>query len=412
MEVINALQNINYEKLVDNAMKYAEKNPVIVSVSTVVGLLTLSHIAMSPNKQLKRDGKDYNNKLAQSSLLNNSDHTLEKHEFSSSVDDYETMFSGARAETGAITSAESVEHRKERYADMVNHFYNLVTDFYEYGWGQSFHFAPRYKNEDFLQSIRRAEHYLALRLGLNEKSKVMDIGCGVGGPMRNIAGHSGAKIEGITINQYQVTCGNKYNAEFGLADKCHSNQGDFQSLPWEHNSFDAAYQIEATCHSPDRVATFTGIFNCLKSGGQFVGYEWVMTDKYDSSNKDHVRVKEGIEVGNGLPTLVHYEVVVDNLKDAGFEVLDYFDANRNQHSEFEIPWYDTLNGKMTAEGFRMTHIGRICTHSMVWLLETLMIAPAGSTKVSALLNATALDLVEGGQYGIFTPSFFFLARKP
>jgi hypothetical protein len=25
----------------------------------------------------------------------------------------------------------------------------MITDFYEYGWGQSFHFAPRNKGESF-----------------------------------------------------------------------------------------------------------------------------------------------------------------------------------------------------------------------------------------------------------------------
>lgn len=410
MEFVNAIKNFNYEGVVNKAVKYAEQNPVVAGAAGVITLVSV--VTLFSKKTMRRDGKDYHSATAGVNLLNNADHTLKRNEFSSSVNDYEGMFDGARGTTGAISTDESIKERQERYADMVNHFYNLVTDFYEYGWGQSFHFGPRFQNEDFLQSIRRAEYYLASRLGLTEKSRVMDIGCGVGGPMRNISVFSGAKIEGITINQYQVNCGNRYNQEFGLADRCHSNQGDFQNLPWEEASFDAAYQIEATCHSPDRVQTFAGILKCLKPGGHFTGYEWVMTDKYDPKNVDHVRVKEGIEVGNGLPTLVHYDVVIQNLKDAGFEIIDHFDANRGQHQPNEIPWYETLNGKMSLEGFRMTHIGRMCTHGMVMLLETLMIAPKGSTKVSALLNATALDLVEGGEYGIFTPSYFFLARKP
>lgn len=32
-------------------------------------------------------------------------------------------------------------------------------------------------------------------------------------------------------------------------------------------------------------------------------------------------------------------------------------------------------------------------------------------QVSAMLNATALDLVAGGSKEMFTPSFFFLAKK-
>ncbi|PRQ44702.1 putative sterol 24-C-methyltransferase [Rosa chinensis] len=35
------------------------------------------------------------------------------------------------------------EDRKANYTDMVNKYYDLVTSFYEYGWGESFHFAPR-----------------------------------------------------------------------------------------------------------------------------------------------------------------------------------------------------------------------------------------------------------------------------
>ena len=59
-----------------------------------------------------------------------------------------------------------VEARKAQYARMINHYYDVVTDFYEHGWGESFHFASRARGESFDASLARAEHYLALRLGL------------------------------------------------------------------------------------------------------------------------------------------------------------------------------------------------------------------------------------------------------
>jgi sterol 24-C-methyltransferase len=49
---------------------------------------------------------------------------------------------------------------------MVDQYYDLATDFYEYGWGDSFHFAHRYKTESLRESIVRHEHYLAAQLGL------------------------------------------------------------------------------------------------------------------------------------------------------------------------------------------------------------------------------------------------------
>jgi len=394
----------------DNLTKYSKDNQVVVGVSAVTAVA--AGLVIWRRAGMKRDGNDFSNQLTGGlKILNNEDHTISKNEFSSSIQDYEGMFDGARKSTGAITSEESIDQRKERYTAMINHFYNLVTDFYEWGWGQSFHFAPRFMDETFPESIYRSEHHLAARLGLTRGMKALDMGCGVGGPMRNICVFTKANIDGITINQYQVNIGNKYNERKGLQNLCKLTRGDFQHLPWDKEHFDCAFAIEATCHSPDRLVTFSGVNRVLKPKGKFAGYEWVMTDKYDPNNKDHVRIKEGIEVGNGLPTLVHYKEILKALEDSGFTVLEHYNANENAHAANEIPWYDTLNGKMSISGFRMTHIGRLVTHSMVWTLELIGIAPAGSTRVSALLNATALDLVEGGKLEIFTPSYYFLCVK-
>ncbi len=39
--------------------------------------------------------------------------------------------------------------------EFVDKFYSLITDFYEYGWGESFHFAAREIGESFEASIIR-----------------------------------------------------------------------------------------------------------------------------------------------------------------------------------------------------------------------------------------------------------------
>lgn len=242
--------------------------------------------------------------------------------------------------------------------------------------------------------------------------KCVDIGCGVGGPMRSIARFSGAQVTGVTICEYQVKVGNKYNKSKHLSHICESKQGDFQKpLPFDANSLDCAYEIEATCHSPDKKVCFSQVNRVLKKGGLFAGYEWVVLKNYDGNNKRHVELKEGIEVGNGLPTLATPAEVVLALEAAGFEVLDHYDANDNVHAEGQIPWYQTLDGSFTLKGFRMTKLGRFCTHVMVSVLETLRIAPAGTTRVSSILSDTAVDLVDSGKLEIFTPSYFFVARK-
>ena len=98
----------------------------------------------------------------------------------------------------------TVDERKHHYKTLVSNYYSLATDFYEYGWGRSFHFANRFHNETLAESLQRHESYLALRMQLKSGEKVLDIGCGVGGPLRRIAHLSGAHVTGLTISTYQI----------------------------------------------------------------------------------------------------------------------------------------------------------------------------------------------------------------
>ncbi|XP_066339861.1 cycloartenol-C-24-methyltransferase 1-like isoform X1 [Miscanthus floridulus] len=78
------------------------------------------------------------------------------------------------------------EFRKSNYAHMANTYYDLITKFVELMWGQSFHFAPRWHGETLGESIKRFEHFIALQLGLKKGMKVLDVGCGIGGPLRSV----------------------------------------------------------------------------------------------------------------------------------------------------------------------------------------------------------------------------------
>lgn len=82
---------------------------------------------------------------------------------------------------------QDVTKRKENAQELTNCFYDMVTDFYEYGWGQSFHFCRYFREENFATNIARHEDFLAIKLGLQPGERCLDVGCGVGGPQREIA---------------------------------------------------------------------------------------------------------------------------------------------------------------------------------------------------------------------------------
>jgi len=344
-------------------------------------------------------------------LLKNKETLVKSGKVDGTFQAYESHF-GKKSRAGDKEHDALLKKRQASYMDMVQHFYDLVTDFYEYGWGDCFHFAPRFIGEEFQESLRRLEYFLASKIHLDEKTHALDVGCGVGGPMRNIARFTGSKVTGANISDYQIKVGNKRNKEVYLDKLCTLAKADFMKLPWKEGTFDGAYAIEATCHAPDKSLVFGEVFRSLKPGGYFSGVDWIVTDKYDASNPKHVALREGIEVGNGLPVLATAEGVKKSLKKAGFEVVEAYDAERCVHEPGQIPWYEALGGAYTVKGFRRTKPGRAMTQVLVTALEALRIAPKGTTKVSSLLNATADDLWEAGNLEIFTPSYYFLARKP
>jgi sterol 24-C-methyltransferase len=102
-----------------------------------------------------------------------------------------------------------------------------VTDLYEYGWGGSFHFCRFAYGEPFRQAIARHEHYLAHVMGIKENMNVLDVGCGVGGPAREIVKFTGANVVGLNNNDYQIERATRYAARDGLSDKLTFVKGDF-----------------------------------------------------------------------------------------------------------------------------------------------------------------------------------------
>ena len=229
---------------------------------------------------------------------------------------------------------------KEEYASSVTAFYNLITDFCESGWGQSIHFALMEPGVSFEESIANHEYFLGEAIGLRPGMKVLDVGCGVGGPQRSLARKFGASVVGLNINEYQLGKCSAYNSKAGLDHLCSILHGDFLNIPAEDESFDAAYHIEAMCHAPDKAAAYAEIFRVLRPGAVFVGYDVCTTPLYDGGNPEHRELKEVNEYVSALPEIASFTEVTDSLRAVGFELVEARD--RALDADPQTPWYQPM----------------------------------------------------------------------
>lgn len=294
---------------------------------------------------------------------------------------------------------------------MVSRFYDAVTKFYEYGWGQSFHFAPRRSGEGLHAAQRRQEAGVAEILGLRLGTKVADIGCGVGGPAINIAKATGASITGLNLNSYQIERCRRAARGAGLQGTCGFLLANYLDVPLADGCFDAAYSFEAICHAPDKDLCLNELWRLLRPGGQIALTEWSLTDLFDGNDPVHCEIRDRVEFANATPNLPTTSQFVAAVEAAGFEVL----ARRDQalDSDPGSPWYRSLQGR----DFSLTSLARIpagrwFTAKVTALLEWLGVAPAGVGEASRILNGAADALVEAGEAGVFTPCFLVHARKP
>uniref|UniRef100_A0A7R9XUM1 Methyltransferase n=1 Tax=Prasinoderma coloniale TaxID=156133 RepID=A0A7R9XUM1_9VIRI len=355
----------------------------------VVGALAAAGLfnALYAGKRYATDGEG----TAATELISGA---LEKKRVKGEWKEYDAFFTQNGTGDGVPAASD-----KSKAPGFVDKFYNLVTDIYEWGWGESFHFSPALPGrKSDAEATRAHEAALARACGLREGRTALDAGCGVGGPMRNIARATGGKVTGLTINEYQVQRCEAHNRRSGLEGRVSVVQGNFLSMPFEDASFDCAYSIEATCHAPNLESVYGEIHRVLKPGGLYATYEWLTTDLYDKSDPRHVRIIDSICHGNALPDLRTLGDALAAAKAVGFEVVEEADAALPP----ALPWYRRLN--ISAWEYRLNGL-------VVRALTAIGVAPQGTAEVHKMLVEVARDLAEAGELGIFTPMHRIVLRK-
>lgn len=119
---------------------------------------------------------------------------------------------------------------------------------------------------------------LASAAGLEPSTRVLDVGCGIGGPARSLTATFGCRVTGVDLSPGFIDAAMYLTSRCGMSDRMAFHVGDALHLPFEDATFDTVFLQHVAMNIQDRVALYSGVRRALARGGRFVTYDLVLRD--------------------------------------------------------------------------------------------------------------------------------------
>ncbi|KAI1475379.1 S-adenosyl-L-methionine-dependent methyltransferase [Daldinia eschscholtzii] len=253
----------------------------------------------------------------------------------------------------------------ESLKDRIKTHYEIASDYYYSLWGQHIHHGLfKSPSETKEQAQVNLINFLLEISALPAGSKVLDVGCGIGGTSRFLAREHGCQVTGITISGRQVEIARQVTAT-ETSDSASSSPGDFAKYPGEAGktegqvrfleldaekmlehfrpatseaeTFDCVWISEALSHLPNKELFFSSSFSLVKSGGLLVIADWFKAPGL-SPEQEAADIKP-IEDGMLLPRLYTADEYVALATQAGFKTRkEPVDISKDVAKTWDISW--------------------------------------------------------------------------
>jgi ubiquinone/menaquinone biosynthesis C-methylase UbiE len=126
------------------------------------------------------------------------------------------------------------------------------------------------------EATDRLTDLMIQKTGVGPGSRVLDVGCGVGGPAIRLARATGAEVVGIAISAEQVRRATALAEATGMQQQVRFQHADAMDLQFPAESFDAVWAFESIMHMPDRQRVLEQIARVLRPGGRLT-----LTDMFE-----------------------------------------------------------------------------------------------------------------------------------
>ncbi len=148
-------------------------------------------------------------------------------------------------------------------------------------WGEHIHLGfyekPRLK-KDFRKAKVDFVHELVHWSGLDKLpkgSRILDVGCGIGGSARILSNDYEFNVVGISISQEQIKRANELTTKHM---SCRFEVMNALDLKFPKGSFDGVWSVEAGPHIPDKQQFADEMLRVLRPGGVLVIADWNQRD--------------------------------------------------------------------------------------------------------------------------------------
>lgn len=288
---------------------------------------------------------------------------------------------------------------QEKVGDCLKSYYGVLNHLCALGDVEKMYIPPYMSRKaTVLENQLLYERSIAEELQLQPGQTVLDLGCGRGRVAAHMARISGAKVTGLNIDPNQIAQAREFNEKRGFPDNVFVEQ-DFNQLPlpFDDQSFDGFYQIQAFSLCKDLRALTREVFRVLKPGARFSMLDWVSFPAYDAHNPEHCELMRRVKpligaVGTPTPALLE-----DALREAGFTVVRSDNASLDG---LQAPLIETVD----------TYF-RTMRQVILALVKVRVLPPHFKT----LINRLCLDgeaFVEMDYKRLITTSYRIIAQKP
>ena len=153
------------------------------------------------------------------------------------------------------------------------------------------------------------------KLEINEKTKILDVGSGIGGPARYIANKTGAEITAIELQSDQNNLAKDLTKKCGLSNKVNHICGDILDYDFKNQTFDSVVSWLTLYHIANHEILLKKLFDLLNPNGFF--YTEDITSRINLSDADRKEIKKEI-YGIHLP---YFDKYISNLEQNGFKLI-------------------------------------------------------------------------------------------